>query len=338
MQSLLTVKDLKKHFSLPKKPFSKDSKSIKAVDGISFKVKEGETFGIVGESGCGKSTTGRMILRILEPTWGQITYQGKNLLSLSKNEMKKMKKEIQIIFQDPYSSLNPRFKVKDIIREVLLLHNIVPKDKVDYRIVELLESVGLGRQHMDRYPHEFSGGQRQRIGIARALALEPKLIICDEPVSALDVSIQAQIINLMKDLQKERDLTYIFISHDLSVVHHLCDRIAVMYLGKIVEVANKEEIFNNPQHPYTKALLNAVPSVNSPSLEDMGLLKGDMPSPADPPKGCSFHTRCPFAMDICKEVEPILEENENQHQVACHLVTTLSENSNEKTNKDKVVN
>lgn len=321
---ILKVKNLKKHFLLSKKFLSKDVNSIKAVDGVNFNIKKGETFGIVGESGCGKSTTGRMILRLLEPTEGEIIYKDKSILDLSKQEMKKLRKDIQIIFQDPYSSLNPRFKVYDILKDVLLLHKIVPKNQVEKKVVELLESVGLGRQHMNRYPHEFSGGQRQRIGIARALAVNPTLLVCDEPVSALDVSIQAQIVNLMKSLQKERGLTYIFISHDLSIVHHLCDRIAVMYLGKIVEVSNKDDLFNNPKHPYTRALLNSIPSIDylETGSEKTFLLKGDMPSPADPPKGCSFHTRCPFAMDICKSLEPNLKYlEESNHKVACHLFT-----------------
>lgn len=323
--NILKVKNLKKHFLLSKKFLSKDESSIKAVDGINFNVKEGETFGIVGESGCGKSTTGKMILRLLDPTEGEIFYKGKNILGLTKKEMKKLRREIQIVFQDPFSSLNPRFKVYEILKEVLLLHKIVPKSQVENKVIELLESVGLGRQHMDRYPHEFSGGQRQRIGIARALAVDPTLIICDEPVSALDVSIQAQIVNLMKDLQRERNLTYIFISHDLSVVHHLCDRIAVMYLGKIVEISDKDTIFNEPKHPYTKALLSAIPSIDQPDTNNLPLLKGDMPSPADPPKGCSFHTRCPFVMDVCKSVKPTLKGVEqNNHKVACHLFTKES--------------
>lgn len=319
-ENILEVRNLKKHFSLSQGFLSRDKTSIKAVDGVNFKIKEGETLGIVGESGCGKSTTGRMILRLLDPTEGEIFYKNKNIFNLSKKEMKKLRKEIQIIFQDPFSSLNPRFKVYEILREVLLLHKIVTKGQVQSKVIELLEAVGLGRQHMDRYPYEFSGGQRQRIGIARALAVNPTLIICDEPVSALDVSIQAQIINLMKDLQKERNLTYIFISHDLSVVHHLCDRIAVMYLGKIVEISDKIKIFNEPKHPYTKALLSAIPSIDQSSMDNLPLLKGDMPSPADPPKGCSFHTRCPYAMNICKNVEPRLESlGQIEGKVACHL-------------------
>jgi len=316
--NILKIKNLKKYFLLSKR--SKEESLIKAVDGINFNVRKGETFGIVGESGCGKSTTGRMLLRLLNPTEGEIFYKDKNILNLSKKEMKKLRKEIQIVFQDPFSSLNPRYKVYDLLKEVLLLHKVVPKSQIKNKIIELLESVGLGRQHIDRYPHEFSGGQRQRIGIARALAVDPSVIICDEPVSALDVSIQAQIVNLMKELQKERGLTYIFISHDLSVVHHLCEKIAVMYLGKIVELSDKYTLFNAPKHPYTKALLSAIPSIDQQSdTNTLSVLKGDMPSPADPPKGCSFHTRCPFAMDECKSVEPHLKNFEGNHKVACHL-------------------
>ncbi|WP_368652650.1 ABC transporter ATP-binding protein [Ornithinibacillus sp. 4-3] len=318
-ENILKINNLKKYFLVKKKILSKEASYIKAVNGVNITVKKGETFGIVGESGCGKSTTGRMILRLLEPTEGEIIYENRNVLDLSKKEMKKLRKEIQMIFQDPYSSLNPRLKVSEIIKEVLVLHKIEAKSNLNKKVIELLEAVGLGEQHMDRYPHEFSGGQRQRIGIARALAVDPKLIICDEPVSALDVSIQAQIVNLMKDLQKERELTYIFISHDLSVVHHLCDRIAVMYLGKIVEMGNKEDIFENPKHPYTKALLNAIPKIEDMQEEKLQLLTGDMPSPANPPKGCAFHTRCPFAMETCKTLEPVLDTLGNNHEVACHL-------------------
>src|SRR5699024_4584324 len=279
----LKIKNLKKYFLLSKR--SKEESLIKAVDGINFNVRKGETFGIVGESGCGKSTTGRMLLRLLNPTEGEIFYKDKNILNLSKKEMKKLRKEINIVYQDPFSSLNTRYKVYDLLKEVLLLHKVVPKSQIKNKIIELLESVGLGRQHIDRYPHEFSGGQRQRIGIARALAVDPSVIICDEPVSALDVSIQAQIVNLMKELQKERGLTYIFISHDLSVVHHLCEKIAVMYLGKIVELSDKYTLFNAPKHPYTKALLSAIPSIDQQSdTNTLSVLKGDIPSPADPPK------------------------------------------------------
>ncbi|ANX11653.1 hypothetical protein ABE41_006505 [Fictibacillus arsenicus] len=318
-QGLLQVKNLKKYFPINKGLFSKTVGAVKAVDGISFSILEGETFGLVGESGCGKSTTGRMILRLIEPTDGQVIYKGKYIQDLPKDSMKKLRREIQIIFQDPYSSLDPRFTIADTIGEVLEIHNMYTRKERTDRILHLLEAVGLGPQHINRYPHEFSGGQRQRIGIARALALNPSLLVCDEPVSALDVSVQAQIINLMQDLQKELKLTYLFISHDLSVVHHICDRIAVMYMGKIVETADKKTLFENPSHPYTQALLSAIPVPNPGLATQRIVLEGDIPSPAHPPTGCRFHTRCKFVTEKCKKVEPQLKDIGGSHLMACHL-------------------
>ncbi|MCQ6266322.1 dipeptide ABC transporter ATP-binding protein [Fictibacillus sp. WQ 8-8] len=318
-QELLQVKNLKKYFPINKGLFSKTVGAVKAVDGISFSILEGETFGLVGESGCGKSTTGRMILRLIEPTDGQVIYKGKYIQDLLKDSMKKLRREIQIIFQDPYSSLDPRFTIADTIGEVLEIHNMYTRKERTDRILHLLEAVGLGPQHINRYPHEFSGGQRQRIGIARALALNPSLLVCDEPVSALDVSVQAQIINLMQDLQKELKLTYLFISHDLSVVHHICDRIAVMYMGKIVETADKKTLFENPSHPYTQALLSAIPVPNPGLATQRIVLEGDIPSPAHPPTGCRFHTRCKFVTEKCKKVEPQLKDIGGGHLMACHL-------------------
>lgn len=318
-EELLKVENLTKHFPIKKGLFSKTVGAVKAVDGVSFSVREGETFGLVGESGCGKSTTGRMILRLMEPTDGQVIYKGENIQLLAKDRMQKLRREMQIIFQDPYSSLDPRFTIAKTIGEVLDIHQINSgKERTD-RIVQLLEAVGLGAQHLNRYPHEFSGGQRQRIGIARALALHPSLVVCDEPVSALDVSVQAQIVNLMQDLQKERKLTYLFISHDLSVVHHMCDRIAVMYIGKIVETADKKTLFERPAHPYTQALLSAIPVADPVETRQRIVLEGDIPSPANPPTGCRFHTRCSYVTEVCKTVEPPLKEISKGHHVACHL-------------------
>lgn len=318
---LLELKDVKMYY--PVKAKSKgllnEKKFVKAVDGISFDVFEGETFGVVGESGCGKSTIGKTIVKLLEPTQGTIKYDGQNIFKIPRDKAKSYKRKMQIIFQDPYSSLDPRFTVGRTIGEPLLVHGIGNEKERKEKVYNLMADVGLRPEFYNRYPHEFSGGQRQRIGIARALALNPSLIVCDEPVSALDVSIQAQILNLMEELQEKYKLTYIFISHNLSVVRHVCDRIAVMYLGKIVEVSNKRELYDNPKHPYTKALLNAIP-VPDPDIASMKeSLEGDVPSPMNPPKGCRFHTRCKFAMDICMVEEPISREIENNHMVACHL-------------------
>ncbi|MCH7977750.1 MAG: dipeptide ABC transporter ATP-binding protein [Acidobacteria bacterium] len=323
--SLLEIRNLKKYFPVGTGLFSRRKGEIKAVDDVSLTIEEGETLGLVGESGCGKSTLGRSILRLIEPTDGEIIFQGKNLLELSQREIRDMRRHMQIIFQDPYSSLNPRMRVGEIVGEGLEIHKLATGRKKRDRIMELLNQVGLREEHYDLYPHEFSGGQRQRIGIARALSVEPQFIVCDEPVSALDVSIQAQIINLLADLKKELSLSYLFIAHDLSVVEHISDRVAVMYLGKIVEQAPGEELFGNPLHPYTQALLAAVPSAepeeNSREKKKRRTLPGDVPSPLHPPAGCPFHTRCPEVMDVCRtEMPPTIEKGAG-HQVACHLYT-----------------
>lgn len=320
-QALLEVKQLKQYFPIKGGIFGRTINYVKAVDDISFSIQEGETVSIVGESGCGKSTTGRAILRLDNPYSGEVYFQGEDLLSLSKSQMRKKRKDLQIIFQDPYASLNPRQTVSQILEEALEIQKVVPPRERRQKIVQLLETVGIGSHQIDRYPHEFSGGQRQRIGIARAISVNPKLIICDEAVSALDVSIQAQVLNLLKDLQRKFKLTYLFISHDLGVVRHISDRIIVMYLGKIVEIADKKSLFNNPQHPYTMALLSAIPSTNILEKKERIILKGDVPSPIDPPTGCRFHTRCPYAFDRCAKEEPAMHAipGEN-HQVACHLI------------------
>ncbi|RKL66846.1 oligopeptide ABC transporter ATP-binding protein OppF [Salipaludibacillus neizhouensis] len=315
-QKLLEVKNLKKYFNVGKK-------QLKAVDNVSFEIYEGETLGLVGESGCGKSTIGRTILNLYQATSGEVNYKGKNLQEkLSKKEKKFYQEEIQMIFQDPYSSLDPRMTVLEIIAEGIKIHqsNMIGKERLE-RVYELLELVGLDRKHAKRYPHEFSGGQRQRIGIARSLAVNPNLIIADEPIAALDVSIQAQIVNLLKELQKERGLTYLFIAHDLSMVKYISDRVGVMYLGSMVELASSEELYNNPLHPYTKALMSAVP-IPDPDIEEKReqiILQGDMPSPLNPPSGCRFITRCPAAMDMCAKLSPEWTEVEKDHFVACHL-------------------
>ena len=320
-EKLLEVKNLKKYFPVKAGVFRKTVAHVKAVDDVSFAIKKGETLGLVGESGCGKSTTGRTILRLLEASAGKIIFDGKDVLSMDKKELRSIRKEMQIIFQDPYASLNPRMTVADIVGEPLDIHNLVSnKKEKKEKVKELLNDVGLLPEQMRRYPHEFSGGQRQRIGVARALAVDPKLIIADEPVSALDVSIQAQVINLLQDLQDKFDLTYLFIAHDLSVVKHISDRIAVMYLGKIVELTDKKELFNNTLHPYTQSLLSAIPIADPTYEKDRILLEGDVPSPVDPPSGCRFHPRCPEAMDICKEKEPVFKDYGNGHFAACHLV------------------
>lgn len=308
--------------------FGKPISFVRAVNDISFEVYEGETLGIVGESGCGKSTTGRLIMRLIEPTEGSIQFKGEELTSLTNSEMRRLRKNIQMVFQDPYASLNPRHTIEKILGEPLLVQGMKSAKKRREKIYEFLEIVGLSSYHASRYPHQFSGGQRQRIGIARALMTNPQLIIADEPVSALDVSIQAQVLNLMEDLQREFNLTYIFIAHDLGVVRHISDRIAVMYLGKIVEMSDSEQLYSNPLHPYTKALLSAVP-VPDPDYEKEELpLQGDMPSPEDPPSGCIFHTRCPFKMDRCERETPVLKEQEQGHKVACHLYSMESDHDN----------
>ncbi|MBK3495815.1 dipeptide ABC transporter ATP-binding protein [Viridibacillus sp. YIM B01967] len=318
-EPLLKVKGLKKYFPIHRGMLGKVSGQVKAVDDVSFYVNKGETLGIVGESGCGKSTTGRMLMRLLEPTEGSIEFDGKLLSDLSKEEMRKARREIQMVFQDPYASLNPRHSIGKILEEPLIVHGIGDARERKKKVIEFLEIVGLSSYHAKRYPHQFSGGQRQRIGIARALMTNPKLIIADEPVSALDVSIQAQVLNLMQDLQKELKLTYIFIAHDLGVVRHISDRVGVMYLGKMVELADSESLYSNPLHPYSKALLSAVPVPDPNFTREQILIKGDIPSPSNPPTGCTFHTRCPFKMEICTKVVPVLTEVEKGHSVACHL-------------------
>lgn len=323
---LLEVKGLKKYFPIRKGLLGRTTGNIKAVNGVSFYVNEGETLGIVGESGCGKSTTGRMLVRLLESTEGSILFDGKELTTLSAGEMRKTRRDIQMVFQDPYASLNPRHTIERILAEPLLVHGVKDPKELRKKVHEFLEVVGLNAYHANRYPHQFSGGQRQRIGIARALMTNPKLIIADEPVSALDVSIQAQVLNLMQDLQKKFSLTYIFIAHDLGVVRHISDRIGVMYLGKMVEIAESEKVYEDPLHPYTQALLSAVPIPDPEFEKEEKVLEGDMPSPADPPTGCAFHTRCPYKMDVCMQEEPMLTEIKPGHSVACHLYTEMSDN------------
>jgi oligopeptide transport system ATP-binding protein len=318
-ETLLEIKDLKKHFSITGGIFGKTIGHVKAVDGVSFSVKKGETLGIVGESGCGKSTTGRMLMRLIEPTAGEIIFDGKDLMKLSKKDMRATRRDLQMVFQDPFASLNPRHTVEKILEEPLIVHGIGDEKERKKKVRELLEVVGLSSYHAKRYPHQFSGGQRQRIGIARALMTRPKLIIADEPVSALDVSIQSQVLNLMQDLQKEFGLTYIFIAHDLGVVRHISDRVGVMYLGKMVELADSEKLYEKPLHPYTQALLSAVPIPDPEHKRETIVLKGDIPSPANPPKGCAFHARCPFKTEKCEEVVPTFKEVEPGHSVACHL-------------------
>ena len=321
-EDLMVVEELKKHYPIKNGLFGKKTGDVKAVDGVTFTIKKGETFSIVGESGCGKSTVGMSLLRLTEPTSGKILFNDEDMLSKSLNELRDLRKNIQIIFQDTYSSLNPKHSIKKIISEPLVINRKMTNAEMEARVVELLELVGLGAHYLHRYPHEFSGGQRQRIGIARALALNPQLIVCDEPVSALDVSIQSQILNLLEDLQKKFNLTYIFISHDLSVVEHISDRVAVMYLGRIVEMGTREEVFQNPQHPYTKALMSSVP-IADPKLKNKKqriILTGDVPSPKNPPKGCHFHTRCPFKTDKCIESYPEYKEITGDHIAACHII------------------
>ncbi|MCM3092517.1 MULTISPECIES: ABC transporter ATP-binding protein [unclassified Cytobacillus] len=323
-KKILQVKDLQQHFPIKGGVFGRTVNHVKAVDGVNFTIYEGETVSIVGESGCGKSTTGRAILRLDEPTGGEVIFQGTNLLSKSKREMRSIRKDLQVIFQDPFASLNPRRSIGQTLEEAMGILNVVPKANRRRKAIELLEQVGLKEEHIDRYPHEFSGGQRQRIGIARALAVEPKLIICDEAVSALDVSVQAQVLNLLKKLQKEYGLTYLFISHDLGVVRHISDRIIVMYLGKVVEIAEKKSLFDNPRHPYTQALLSAIPEPNRKKKKERIILKGDVPSPIDPPSGCRFHTRCPLATDLCRQSDPELTSLGEGHQAACHYAEAIS--------------
>ena len=316
---MLTVNGLKKHFPIRGGIFSKIVGYVQAVDGVSFHINKGEIMGLVGESGCGKTTVGRLILGLYGPTAGEIHFEGANISKLSKQEMRNVRRNMQVIFQDPFGSLNPRMTIGNIVGEPLYVHNIAKGKEKEERVINILETVGISSRYMKRYPHEFSGGQRQRIGIARALALNPKLIVCDEPVSALDVSIQAQVINLLEDLQAKFGFTYLFIAHDLSVIKHISDKVAVMYLGKIVELADTEDLYANPLHPYTEALLSAVP-LPDPTLDRKRIvLEGDVPSPINPPSGCHFRTRCKYVKPICGEEEPPLMEIVKDHYVACHL-------------------
>ena len=317
---VLEVRHLRKTFPIEKTLLGKVTRELVAVDDISFKLKAGETLGIVGESGCGKTTAGRAILKLHQPTGGQIIFNGQDITHLKSSQMREIRKQMQIIFQDPYSSLPPRDTVGGLLSEPVMVHNIVPKEQVKEYVLQLMDKCGLRDYYFERYPHEFSGGQRQRSCIARALSVNPKLVICDEPVSALDVSIQAQIINLLKELQREMNLAYVFISHDLSVVKFISDKIGVMYLGGMMEFGTKEAIFTNPLHPYTKALFSAVPNPDPTQKMQRIALGGDIPSPANPPKGCRFHTRCPYAKEICKHVVPEYKEYEEGHFAACHLL------------------
>jgi len=324
---LLEVRNLKKYFPVQRGFFRRVAGYVRAVDGVSFFIREGETLGLVGESGCGKTTTGRLILRAIEPTEGEVLFRRNgemvNIAQIPRKEIKALRREMQIIFQDPFSSLNPRMTVMDIVGEPLLIHGIARGAELKSQVRELLEAVGLKAQHMNRYPYAFSGGQRQRIGIARALALRPKLIVADEPVSALDVSVQAQVLNLLRDLQQEFGLTYLFIAHDLAVVEHISDRVAVMYLGNIVEMATAEKLYANPKHPYTEALLSAVPRTDPDRVTRRILLPGDVPNPAAPPPGCKFHPRCRYARDICRVNIPVWHDLGDDHWVACHLANEL---------------
>ncbi|AST93881.1 peptide ABC transporter substrate-binding protein [Sutcliffiella cohnii] len=320
-EPLLKVRGLKKHFAMESPiPFRKSTQSVKAVDGVSFDVFPGETLGIVGESGCGKSTMARLVNQLITPSGGTVEFKGENLVGMEGKKLRDYRKSIQMVFQDPFASLDPRKTIGQLIAEPLVIHSIGNKETRSARVKELLEVVGLSEYHAERYPHEFSGGQRQRINIARALALNPDVIICDEPVSALDVSVQAQVINLLKQLQKEYNLTYIFISHDLNVVKYMCDRIAVMYLGKIVEMGTYNDLYDHPKHPYTKALLSAIPKESPHDKKERIILTGSVPSPINPPSGCHFHERCPVALDICKTVVPELKETGNGHVASCHLL------------------
>ena len=318
-EPLLSVRDLRKHFAVRGGILSRVVDKVHAVDGVSFDIAPGETLGLVGESGCGKSTTGRCILRLIEPSSGEVWFQGADVMKMDRNALQAMRRDMQIIFQDPYASLNPRLTIGAIIGEALIIHKLVKsRQAMEDRVVQLLETVGLRPDHMRRFPHEFSGGQRQRIGIARALAVEPKLLICDEPVSALDVSIQAQVINLLEDLQEQFGLTYLFIAHDLSVVEHISTRIAVMYLGRVVEIAPAAELYDTPLHPYSEALLSAVPIPDPTIKRKRIMLQGDVPNPIRPPSGCHFHTRCPIAKPDCATRVPELRESKPGHWVSCH--------------------
>lgn len=319
MSVLMEIQNLSKHFPVESSFFGKSSSLLKAVDDVSFTIHKGEAFGLVGESGCGKTTLGKIIVNLYSPTKGNMIFEGKDLTKLKENQRRAYCKDIQMIFQDPYASLNPRMTVGDIIAEPIVINNLLPANKVEERVTYLLNCVGLAQHQRNRYPHEFSGGQRQRVGIARALAVEPKLIVCDEPVSALDVSIQAQVLNLLADLKDEFGLTYLFIAHGLNVVKHISDRVGVMYLGKLVEIAPKKDLYANPLHPYTQALLSAIPIIDPEKKKQRIILEGDVPSPINPPAGCRFCSRCFKEMPVCKETAPELQEIAPGHWVACHL-------------------
>lgn len=322
---LLQVKGLKKTYPAGSGLFGRGKRYVKAVDGVDLTIRRGQTVGLVGESGCGKTTLGKSVLRLIEPTQGSVEFEGQDILPLSRKKMREMRKQMQIVFQDPYSALNPRMTVFETVRSPLDAFGIGDRQSREKKVMDIIEYVGLSRQQMHRYPHEFSGGQRQRMIIARALVLEPSFIVCDEPVSALDVSIRSQVLNLMQDIQRERGLTYLFISHDLSVVKHISDQVAVMYLGRIVEQASREQIFSNPQHPYTQALMSAIPIPDVEHKRQPTVLKGDVPSPLDPPQGCHFHTRCPHATPRCATEAPCLRETEPGHWTACHLCGDISQ-------------
>jgi peptide/nickel transport system ATP-binding protein/oligopeptide transport system ATP-binding protein len=319
MAPLLEVRNLRKFFNVPPGPLGGKNLKLRAVDGVTFDLQEGETLGLVGESGCGKSTTGKLILRLIEADEGEVIFMGQDLLKLTPGQLRPLRREMQMIFQDPYSSLSPRMRVGDIVGEPLRIHGLAKGTALRQEVVRLLKTVGLGEEHVERFPHEFSGGQRQRIGIARALAVRPKLIVADEPVSALDLSIQAQVVNLLQDIQEEFGLTYIFIAHDLSVIEHISDRVAVMYLGRIVELAAAADLYRSPKHPYGEALLNAVPIPDPTQRRRHELLKGEVPSPIFPPPACHFHPRCPYARPICSEINPPLEDKGGNHFAACHF-------------------
>ncbi len=319
MSVLLKVENLHKAFKVSSNRPGAPTLRLKAVDGVSFELKAGETLGLVGESGCGKSTTGKLLLRLIEPDSGTIQFEEKIVTDMTKRQLTAIRRDMQMIFQDPYSSLNPRMRVGDIIGEPLVVHGLAKGNDVRTQVLALMQKVGLSPEHYERYPHEFSGGQRQRIGIARTLAVQPRLVVADEPVSALDLSIQAQIVNLLKDLQEEFGLTYLFISHDLGIIEHVCDRVAVMYLGRIVEIASAEQLYLQPHHPYTEALLNAVPIPDPQRVREHQVLSGEIPSPIDPPNGCHFHPRCPYVQDICRQEYPPLRDQEGGHQAACHF-------------------